>query len=86
MDDFWYNHVKPKYIKKKSKIMLCGYRQFHCPHKKQKIFMRTLQKILKKDLIMSQKDRLQKGTTKNVISLMEDELGGKIMKYFVKLK
>ena len=48
--------------------------------------MRTLQKILKKDLNMSQKDRLQKGKTKNVIGLMEDELGGKIMKYFVKLR
>ena len=32
--------------------MLYGYRQFHCIHKKQMIFMKTLQKMLKLDFIL----------------------------------
>ena len=30
--DFWYDYVKPKYVKN-SKIVLYGSRQFHCIHK-----------------------------------------------------
>ena len=32
MYEFWYDYVKPKYGKK-NKIVLYGYRQFHCIHK-----------------------------------------------------
>ena len=33
MFEFWYDYVKPKYGKK-NKVVLYGYRQFHCIHKK----------------------------------------------------
>ena len=32
MYEFWYDYVKPKFGKK-NKILLHGYRQFHCIHK-----------------------------------------------------
>ena len=32
MYELWYNFVKPKYSEK-GKIVLYGYRQFHCIHK-----------------------------------------------------
>ena len=55
---------------------------------KKNVFMKSLQKMLKKDLklqIMSQKDRFQK-EKKEVIGVMKDELARKIMKEFVGLK
>ena len=70
--------------------MLYGYRKFHCLHKNM-IFTKILQKMLKLDLtlqIMNQNaipliDCYQKGKNEKVISLMKDELGGKIMAKFV---
>ena len=32
MYELWYDYVKPKYGKKKSKIVLYGYRKSHCIH------------------------------------------------------
>ena len=55
---------------------------------KKNVFMKSLQKMLKKDLklqIMSSKDRFQK-EKKEVIGVMKDELARKIMKEFVGLK
>ena len=51
MYKFWYDYVKPKYGVK-SKIVLYGYMQFHCIHKKQMIFIKTSHKILKLNLIL----------------------------------
>ena len=46
------------------------------------IFIKTLLKMLKKDLIFLIMNCL-KGKNKRVIGLTKDELGGKIMKIFV---
>ena len=54
MYEVWYDYVKPKYDKLyvKNKVVLYKYRQFHSKHKKQIIFIKIPEKILKQDLIL----------------------------------
>ena len=54
MYEVWYDYVKPKYDKLyvKNKIVLYEYRLFHSKHKKQMIFIKIPEKILKQDLIL----------------------------------
>ena len=54
MYEVWYDYVKPKYDKLyvKNKVVLYKYRQFHSKHKKQMIFIKIPEKILKQDLIL----------------------------------
>ena len=57
-------------------------------HVKQKIFIKTLQRILKQDLtfqIQNYADHYLKEKNKKVTELMKDELGEQIMKEFVEL-
>ena len=54
-------------------------------YKKQKIFTRTLQKVLKLDLIlqiMDYKNHYLDKKNKNVVGLIKEELDGKIMTEF----
>ena len=64
INEYCYDYVKPKCVEKAK--LLYGYRQFHCQHKN-KIFIKTLLKMLKQGLalqIMSLKDHCQKEKTR----------------------
>ena len=81
MHDF----IKPKY---QFNAKLC-YMDTYSFILKLKMFVRTLQKMQKKDLIhqiMKSIDQFQQQKTKKVIELMKDKLGGKIMTEFVALR
>ena len=81
MHDF----IKPKY---QFNTKLC-YMDTYSFILKLKMFVRTLQMMLKKDLIhqiMKSIDQFQQQKTKKVIELMKDKLGGKIMTEFVALR
>ena len=81
MHDF----IKPKY---QFNAKLC-YMDTYSFILKLKMFVRTLQMMLKKDLIhqiMKSIDQFQQQKTKKVIELMKDKLGGKIMTEFVALR
>ena len=82
MREFWYDYVKIKYGEKaklcyKDTVSLCTW--------KQRIFIKTLQKMLKPDLILQIRP-LSKGKNEKVIGLLRDELGGKTMTKFVRLR
>ena len=56
--------------------------------KKRMIFAKTLKKMLKQGLtlqILNKARLLPKGKSKKVIGLMKDELGGQLLKEFVRL-
>ena len=81
MHDF----IKPKY---QFNAKLC-YMDTYSFILKLKMFVRTLQMMLKKDLIhqiMKSINQFQQQKTKKVIELMKDKLGGKIMTEFVALR
>ena len=81
MHDF----IKPKY---QFNAKLC-YMDTYSFILKLKMFVRTLQMMLKKDLIhqiMKSIDQFQQQKSKKVIELMKDKLGGKIMTEFVALR
>ena len=81
MHDF----IKPKY---QFNAKLC-YMDTYSFILKLKMFVRTLQMMLKKDLIhqiMKSIDQFQQQKTKKVIELMKDKLGGKILTEFVALR
>ena len=82
MYEFWYDYVKLKH----------GENGKLCYMDTDMIFTKILQKMLKQDLILQLLNQtelpkpLPKEKYKNVIELMNDELGGQIMKEFVGLR
>ena len=76
MYEIWYDYIKPKY---EDKAKLC----FFVDIKTDDIFKDIARDVEKQfDTSNYELDRpLLKGKNKKVISLMKDELGGKIMKY-----
>ena len=85
MYEFWYDYIKPKY---QDSAKLCYMDQIVLLLVlKLKMFMKVLLMMFIKDLrqqITSAMDHCLKN--KNVIGLMKDELGGKIMTVFVALR
>ena len=71
MYEFWYDCVKPKYGEKAK--LCCMDTDSFIVYVKKHIFIKTLQKMLKLDLILQ-------------IGLMKDESGRKIMTKFVGLR
>ena len=61
MYEFWYDYVKTK-VCRKIKIMLYGYRQLYSLHKNviymKMIFIKTLQKMLRQDLILQTMNKI----------------------------
>ena len=61
MYEFWYDYVKTK-VCRKIKIMLNGYRQLYSLHKNviymKMIFIKTLQKMLRQDLILQTMNKI----------------------------
>ena len=82
MREFWYDYVKIKYGEK---AKLCYKDTVSLRTWKQRIFIKTLQKMLKPDLILQIRP-LSKGKNEKVIGLLRDELGGKTMTKFVRLR
>ena len=86
MSEFWYDYVKSKYGEK-IKTVSYGYRQFYY------IYIKT--DGIYKDIVdletrfdtsdYALKRAVPKGKNKKVIGVMKDELGGKIMKEFLRL-
>ena len=87
MYEFWYDCVKPKYGEKAK--LCCMDTDSFIVYVKKQIFIKTLQKMLKLDLIlqiMNQIDHCKKKKKKKGIGLMKDESGRKIMTKFVGLR
>ena len=80
MHEFWYNYVKPKYSEK-VKLCYLDTDSFTVYIKADDIYKDTSEDIETRfDTSNYELDRpLPKGKNKNVIGLMKDELGGKIM-------
>ena len=86
MYEFWYDCVKPKYGEKAK--LCCMDTDSFIVYVKKHIFIKTLQKMLKLDLIlqiMNQIDHCKKKKKKG-IGLMKHESGRKIMTKFVGLR
>ena len=86
MYDFWYNYIKPKYGKK-AKPFFIDTNSF-IVHIKTKVIYKDIAEDVETRFDTSNYDidkSLRIGKNKQVIGLMEDELGGKIMKEFVRL-
>ena len=67
--------------------MLYGYRYFHCMHKNRCYLQRIAEDVDTLNYELECIERpLPKGKNKKVIGLMKNELGGKIMTKFVKLR
>ena len=86
MYDFWYNYIKPKYGKK-AKPFFIDTNSF-IVHIKTKVIYKDIAEDVETRFDTSNYDidkSLRIGKNKQVIGLMEDELGRKIMKEFVRL-
>ena len=84
MYEFLYDYVKPKYGENTK--LCCMDTDSFIIYIKKRIFIETLQKMLKLNSIlqiMNQTDHILKEKTKKVIKLMTDEIGGKIMIKFI---
>ena len=89
MHEFWYDYVKLKCGEKQNCLIWIQTVLLYT--QKQMIFIKTLQKMLKLDLIFDtsscELDRpFPKGENKKIIGLMKSELGEKIMLKFVGLR
>ena len=82
MREFWYDYVKLKYGEK-AKLFYQDTVSLYTW--KQRIFIKTLQKMLKPDSILQIRP-LPKGKNKKVIGLLRDKLGRKTMTKFVGLR
>ena len=89
MYEFWYDYIKPKY-KDKAKLCYMGTDSFVA-----QIFTKDLFEDIADDFEKrcdtsnydkNDKRPLQIGMNKKVIGLFEDELGGKLWKYFACLE
>ena len=88
MHEFWYDYVNLKDCEN-AKLYYMDTNSFMVHVKKQMIFPKTVQKMLKQSLIlqiMNQTDPCPKRKIEKVIGLTKDELGGPIMKEFAGLK
>ena len=87
MHEFWFNYIKPKYDKN-AKLYSMDTRSFIVYAKTDDIYKDIAEDVeIRFDTSNFEIDRpLPKGRNRKVIRLMEDELGGKIMKEFVGLR
>ena len=87
MYEFWYDYVKPKYSEK-SKLCYMDTDSFIVHIKANNIYKGNVEDVETRfDASNYEVDRpFPKETNKNVIGLMKDELGGKIIKKFVGLR
>ena len=86
MYKFWYDYVKPKMVKMQNIVIWIQVTLLFML--KQKIFIKILQKMLKKKIDISnfESDRPLPKMKEKVIGFRKDELGGKIMTKFVGLR
>ena len=87
MYEFWYDSVKPKYGEK-AKLCYMDTDSFIAYIKTSKIYEDIAEDIETRfDISNYELDKpLPKGKNKNIIGLLKDELGGKIMTKFVGLR
>ena len=89
MYEFWYDYIKPKY-QDKAKLCYMGTDSFII-HIKTEDFYKDIANDVEKWFDTSNYDKDDKrplpiGKNKNVVGLIKDELGGKIMKKFIGLR
>ena len=84
MYEFWSDYVRLKY-REKYKIVLFGYRPFHCIHKKKDVYKDIAEGVETRfDTSNYKLERpLPKGKNGKVVGLMKDELGGKLSQNLV---
>ena len=87
MYEFWYDYIKPKY--QQNAKLCCKDRDSFIIHIKTEDFCKEIANDVEKryDISNYELDRpLSIGKNKRVVALMKDELGGKIMTYFIALR
>ena len=87
MYEFWYDYIKPKY--QQNAKLCCKDTDSFIIHIKTEDFCKEIANDVEKryDISNYELDRpLSIGKNKRVVALMKDELGGKIMTYFIALR